>query len=195
MCVDILNFGYKFFKRGTNHWGILRSQRKVDKFVDDLERNGWTLIGFIDQGMRTREAIMKWTKRREVELLKGERNVPQGFNVVLGEMFKNKGITVHYSDEEDNDDTIAAFALRDNACIMSGDKDFYRYNAKFDIFKDFERGPRGSIKLIRLEPPAEPRSRRKVIVPPPNTIIGNPLAKRLKKFNDYIRGVPSPLAR
>jgi len=61
-----------------------------------------------------------------------------GLAILYGDMFKDLNITVHYS-EVDNDDTIAAFAERDNAVVLSGDKDYYRYaNCKFGIYSDFE---------------------------------------------------------
>ena len=43
---------------------------------------------------------------------------------------------MHYS-TVDNDDTLAAYAFRDKAAILSADKDFYRYNHKFMLYKAF----------------------------------------------------------
>ena len=49
-------------------------------------------------------------------------DVPPGLSILYGEMFKDLNVKVHYS-EVDNDDTIAAFAERDGAIVISGDKD------------------------------------------------------------------------
>ena len=65
-------------------------------------------------------------------------DVPPGLAVLYGDMFKDLQIKVHYS-EVDNDDTIAAYAERHGAVVLSGDKDYYRYSkANFPIYSDFE---------------------------------------------------------
>jgi predicted nuclease of predicted toxin-antitoxin system len=53
-------------------------------------------------------------------------------------MFKACDIKVHYS-EVDNDDTIASYAQKNGACVISGDKDYYRYlGGTFKIYSDYE---------------------------------------------------------
>ena len=77
-------------------------------------------------------------------------DVPPGLSILYGEMFKDLNVKVHYS-EVDNDDTIAAFAERDGAIVLSGDKDYYRYSkANFPIYSDFEI-VKGRLSLIPSE--------------------------------------------
>ena len=70
-----------------------------------------------------------------------------GIHLILGTMFINNGVRVHYSDI-DNDDTLASYAQFYGASILSKDKDFLRYrNSTYTIFEDFEvRGDKLHLK-------------------------------------------------
>jgi len=54
---------------------------------------------------------MEWKQRREKEVEGRERNVPQGVNRLMGDMFARLGVRVHYSLEADNDDTLVSHAF------------------------------------------------------------------------------------
>ena len=63
-------------------------------------------------------------------------NLPQ----ILGDAFKEQGVEVFYS-VEDNDDTLAYYAHADGATILSKDNDFWRYvPCPQKVYKDFNYG-------------------------------------------------------
>merc|ERR1719310_1665738 len=65
--------------------------------------------------------------------------MPQGLQLLLGEMFHEVGVEVHYSVDSDLDDAIAFFAEADGAAVLSADCDFFRYRGStFPLFKDFQ---------------------------------------------------------
>jgi hypothetical protein len=74
----------------------------------------WTLAVFIDDHNATQETRDKWSQRREKEVRTGKRDVPQGVNRLFGDMFTKLGVKVHYSFEEDNDDTLVSYASADS---------------------------------------------------------------------------------
>ena len=77
--------------------------------------------------------------------------MPYGLTTLIGDMFANCGVPIHYS-EVDNDDTIAAYAQKDNACILSGDRDFNRYiGSTFTVYREFEIN-KGILNLILSKP-------------------------------------------
>ena len=80
----------------------------------------------------------KWKSRRAEKVRKCYLDMPPGLSIIFGEMFRAFGVVVYYS-EVDNDDTIAAYAQANQAHVLSGDKDFYRYiEANFPIYNDYE---------------------------------------------------------
>jgi len=168
--------------------------KRVFKFVDAAQKSGWTLEIFIDAAAKTNETIDKWKSRRENEVLKGIRNLPQGCNSLLGDMFKRAGIKVHYSLEADCDDTIISYAYHVGAAVLSNDNDMFRYSHNLEIYREYcyEKG-----ELV-LEPqlkqtlnPSTPI--REIISPPPKTIDRDPGFVNLHSTNQYLRGSPSPL--
>ena len=59
-------------------------------------------------------------------------------SLFIGDAFKSQGVEVLYS-VVDNDDTLAAYAHRDNASVLSADNDFWRYRPLLDkIYRSFE---------------------------------------------------------
>jgi hypothetical protein len=60
-------------------------------------------------------------------LLQGRKNVPHGLAGLLGDLFRECGVEVVYSDKDDNDDTLAWHAHADGADVLSDDKDFFRW--------------------------------------------------------------------
>jgi len=74
-------------------------------------------------------------------------------------MFQEVGIRVHYS-QIDNDDTLASYAQKHGASVMSGDKDFFRYREiSYTVYSGFEvKGGKLFLKKRSFLVHAEPRS-------------------------------------
>ena len=144
--MDALNFSRSFFK-DLNFWDLNKPFRLIKNFVQAVQRTGWHLEVFIDAGIQTKETMAKWRSRRAEQVRKCKLDVPPGLAVIYGDMFRENGIKVHYS-EVDNDDTIAAYAEYNKAHVLSGDKDYYRYlEATFPIYSGFEIS-NGYLELI-----------------------------------------------
>ncbi|KAI8817740.1 uncharacterized protein EV422DRAFT_508808 [Fimicolochytrium jonesii] len=147
--VDILNYSTNvFFFTGIPHWAWQRGVERVGIFVKACHIGHWDPVVFIDGTPQTAEADAKWRNRRTVEITQERRNIPQGLSVILGEAFKKHGVDVIYSYGADNDDTLAAFAKRDKAILVSNDGDFWRYTRRNYTIR----------KNLRLEVP-HPNSR------------------------------------
>ena len=113
----------------------------------------------------------KWRTRRAEQVRKCKLDVPPGLAVIYGDMFRAVGIKVYYS-EVDNDDTIAAYAECNQAHVLSGDKDYYRYReATFPIYSDYEI-KNGYLELIEGTPIRHPKP-RKLLDPLPPTFQKN----------------------
>lgn len=105
-----MNFA-KDFGFTVQTWNLTHAQNRVRAFVDAAKNSGFTLTVFLDAGIQTDEAMEKWRSRREEEVRCEIRQVPQGQNVLLGDMFRACGVEVFYSPADgDNDDCIAACA-------------------------------------------------------------------------------------
>jgi len=188
--VDAANFTGRFFKY-KRPWNLEQAQKEVCKMCNAATKSGWTMVVYLDQATMTVEAIKKWRSRREKEVRKGERMVPQGALRLVGDMFTRCGIEVHYSVEADNDDTIASHAHHDGADVLSGDRDFFRYtNFQYALYKDFKIG-KGKFFLIKHD--GKRNSTQRDIIPnPPLTGTCNPFRDCIQEKN-YLRGSPSPL--
>jgi len=136
LCVDILNYS-KDFLNLKDHWDLEFATKNVKKFVDSCRENGFYIEIFIDARMKTDEALKTWRDRRENEVLNEPSKVPANLSKIIGELFFEKGVKIHYSLEEDNDDTIATYAYLKDGYILSGDKDFLCYDQKFKLYKSF----------------------------------------------------------
>ena len=123
--------------------------------VENIRKHKYELKVFIDAGYGTMETWKKFTKRRTVEIRTKKRAVPYGITEYLGDAFRNCKVDVHYS-IEDNDDTIACWAVLDNALILSSDKDYFRYlNPSLDdrLYTDFKFNDDGTMELVKSTPP------------------------------------------
>lgn len=99
---------------------------------------------------------------------------PSFKETLLGDAFRREGIPVYYSYGADNDDTLAAYAHRDSAAILSEDQDYFRYNGvDFKMYKDFSY-KKGAIKLQESVSNGKRNSRRDVMLDPPLTITHSP---------------------
>ena len=192
--VDILNYCTDYFP--LTDWNVTRAFGRVKRFVDASRRAGYTLKTFLDDTNISSEAIYKWKNRREDEVRGSKKKVPHGMTSMLGEMFQKCCIEALYSDEADNDDTIAAYAQEHGASILSRDKDMFRYmGATFSVFSEYSissncilsitphpKGADGSFAhpKPRPLPPSLPRTRPRVAH---------------VKDGTYLRGAPSPCVR
>lgn len=68
----------------------------------------------------------KFKERASTAAHNAHRTIPYMITQMIGDFFKKNKIEVHYS-IEDNDDTLAYYALQDGAAVLSKDKDFWRY--------------------------------------------------------------------
>ena len=202
--VDILNYSEAFFQPHSR-WNIKRSYENVKKFVAAVRKSNYKLKLFIDDSIATNEAIKKWRKRREKEVNKGEKRIPQGTSILLGDMFQRCSIPVVYSLEADNDDTLAFHAHEDGADILSNDGDFFRYKgAAYKVWADFDRNElrRGNFRLIPHTNEKVSKSQmisKRILGQPPRTRKAysnvDDFKNKLSKDYTYISGVPSPLIR
>lgn len=126
--------------------------KRIRNFVTATNNSGYTDIKcFIDDSNPSPEANQKWKKRREDEVKKGEKKVPRGFAILLGDMFISSVVEVLFSDEKNNDDTLASYAHRDKAILLSGDKDFFRYiNAKYVVYDAYEISKNNQLVLSQV---------------------------------------------
>jgi len=192
--MDVANYLTSFFPLKKN-CDLNRANQVVRRFVEASRYSGWDLVIFIDATTQTEETKIKWRERREREVREGRRNVPQGDLHLIGDMFKDKGVPVHYSLEADNDDTLAFHAHADNASVLSGDADFFRYEgasylhgkiySKFEIHDD----------ILHLFPSERSRQGRSIIAlrDPPATSSDSGGFRDVEEKHYYLRGTPSPL--
>ena len=189
--IDGMNYGGRFFK-GRDHWNVIFAIEEIKSFVESAKKSGVELKVFIDADMLTKEAKKKWKTRREREVRKSERRSPQGMNAILGDAFMENGVSVLYSWEADNDDTLAAYAQKEGAGILSEDQDFFRYVGKtYRVFCAYSIDADDS--MITL---TEVFKRRRVSRRPIAEILPK-APSTIPRFtgNLYQRGTPTPLIK
>eukprot|EP00347_Sterkiella_histriomuscorum_P004115 403361696 len=132
--------------------------------------------------------------KRENEVASCMKIRPICLTSLYGDMWRELGIKVHFSDV-DNDDTLAAYAQNFDANILSRDKDFYRYKKrKFKVFAQYQIQADGCLylykakKVIHMEP-------RTIINPLPITYQQYHIIPRLFKNKVYIKGISTPFMR
>ena len=193
--MDVANYLTSFFPMNKS-WDLNRANQVVRRFVEASRCSGWDLVIFIDATTQTEETKIKWRNRRESEVREGRRNVPQGALHLIGDMFKDNGVPVHYSFEADNDDTLAFHAHADDASVLSGDADFFRYEgasylqgklySKFEIRDDI-------LHLFPSERSRQGRSDHRSPSDPPATSSDSGGFRDVEEKHYYLRGTPSPL--
>eukprot|EP00418_Pyrodinium_bahamense_P075152 CAMPEP_0179062392 /NCGR_PEP_ID=MMETSP0796-20121207/26905_1 /TAXON_ID=73915 /ORGANISM="Pyrodinium bahamense, Strain pbaha01" /LENGTH=328 /DNA_ID=CAMNT_0020759299 /DNA_START=50 /DNA_END=1033 /DNA_ORIENTATION=+ len=192
--MDALNFSHKFFPRSAP-WDLEESFRRLQKFVEACRNSGHELRVFIDASIQSEEGMAKWRSRRVAEVRKMDRSMPQGLQLLQGEMFQELGVVVHYSVDTDLDDAIAFFAEADGAAVLSADHDFFRYIAStFSLFKDFHV-ERRRLKLTTHDGCLKPGVTRRPLGPKPETEARTPAFIDVKRTGRYVRGAPSPLVK
>ena len=103
---------------------------------------------------------------------------------------------MHYS-IVDNDDTLASFAWRDRASVLSRDNDFWRYIPKLNkIYSHFTIRSKNKIILIKSEPKILPQYMiRKIITPVPKTKSDSAAYNNVDEDNFKTIGSPSALTK
>lgn len=127
LVIDILNFSSKF--GFTNKvWYLDDCDNKIKTFIEACKNSNYKIRIHIDASIQTEEAMEKWKSRRETEVNREQKDVPMCLSTIIGDMFRENGITdVYYSRSHDNDDTIAYYAHHGKGSILSNDMDFFRY--------------------------------------------------------------------
>lgn len=202
--VDGLNFSEKlgFVKKV---WYIPTMEAGVKRFVEACRNAGWEPTIFIDAGIESGEALEKWKSRREKEVSEAVKDVPHGTNSLMGDIFRQNKVTVHYSPwNADNDDCLAYFAQRDGASILSNDIDLARYVGKtYEQYGSFEYGlaiPKEELNSFkgrevillkskkiderRLPPP------RELLKEEPKMLEKHPGFVSIKETGEVVRGSP-----
>jgi hypothetical protein len=124
--VDMMNFAGHVFPMKTP-WNMHKSFAHAQRFVTAARNSGFLIKCFLDDAQKSTEAVRKWLTRREREVSKGLKEVPQGMTTLLGDCLRQSGAEVCYSSVVDNDDTLAYHAHNDGTkdapvFVLSGDK-------------------------------------------------------------------------
>lgn len=202
--VDILNFGNRFFD-SQDGWSLKTTLKRVDNLAAVLREANVKFVCFIDF-LRIEEALDKQKQRQEEQIRDGIRAVPINVSGILTECFSRNGIEVRLSTAANNDDTIAYYAHKDGAAILSGDRDFYRYQDKantgarveFDLYSDFEV-KENRFRVCRQTRPTKRREGIDLLEHAPEYSSGRDTGKfwveDLLKHKRVIGGVCSPCIR
>jgi hypothetical protein len=196
--VDALNFSREFGFT-TKLWNIEHAVKCITKFVTATRQGMVEVTVFIDAGIGTEEGSGKWRSRREVDVQTERRGVPQGTNVLVGDIFRSLGVPVFYSGPgQDLDDCLACYATVDGAAILSNDGDYFRYigrtyvqygKFKFDANGDLLLNRRSQNKYKEAPQP------RRLFKSKPEMLSADPSLVSLKSNKLYLRGAPSPLVK
>jgi hypothetical protein len=193
--MDGLNFATCFFPRFNHGPGLKVAVGRIQEFIEAAAGSGYELVVFLDASQKSAEADQKWKLRRQRELMREEQFVPQGLPTLICNAFQSFGVKVAYPIGFDNDDALASHAQVDQAYILSGDQDFYRYrDSSFKVFSSFE------IKDKKLHLQISEPNHARVAKTPKRDLIDPPilsdtvdLAAILCLTKTYRRGTGSPL--
>lgn len=210
--VDTLNYCQDFFKISSTNsvdWeqDLKLAKKKVLKFISAARKSNIYLEGFIDKSMSTQETVNKWKKRRERELVTGKCIKIANISILVGELFKQGGVRVHYS-TIDNDDTIAAFAHHYVGDVLSRDTDFFRYRSNssetpFKIYFSYHITRDGYLHLNPHHGPGRrgrDTSPRQIIFPLPQTkentqFFFTPMPCEIEQNPQVYKSMPAMLKR
>mmetsp|Transcript_24241 Transcript_24241/g.47670 ORF Transcript_24241/g.47670 Transcript_24241/m.47670 type:complete len:482 (+) Transcript_24241:63-1508(+) len=189
LCVDALNFGRGFFCGSTRN--ICNARVCVRKFVFAARSSGYEPEVFLDAQSSTEETIKKWRKRREAEVRTGKKGVVHGMTEIIGDCFRENGVTVHYS-VEDNDDTMASHAAHRQGDVLSQDRDFFRYHPRpYRVFEGFNiKHGKLHLNVHTNNTPKAGVSCRPLAPTAITTASTDPMLIGLLNSRRYIRGVP-----
>ena len=131
--MDLNNFIGEFIK--TN-WNLTEAVERADLFVTQLERQTpkAKLVLFVDGFRGTDEASRrKYMSRRLKEVKRGERFIPLNSSWILVSAFVRHGVEIRYSVDNDLDTTLAYFAYKDGALVLSTDRGFFGYRNETNL--------------------------------------------------------------
>jgi DNA-directed RNA polymerase subunit RPC12/RpoP len=167
--LDGLNYYTRTQMSQKSHWDLESFVKRVEKIVEAFRNSEYDLRVFIDATRLTPEAQNKQTSRTTRRIIKEDYDYPPFKETLLGDAFKLLDIPVYYSFEADNDDTIAAYAQKYNASVLSQDQDFFRYiDRTFHIYDDYTI-KKGRVKLknaTERQKEGKRISKRKILEPP-----------------------------
>lgn len=204
--VDAYNNAHKFYDLGENvlekeppdHWDFATPLQKIEKFVSSAEKTGYLVKLFIKQENVSEEEIDKWMDRREKEAMTGIKSTPPKLGFLLAAFFSKCGVEVNFSFEEEIDDTLASHAHHDKACILSRDRDFFRFTERnYNVYSDFSINLNGLISFQPHNNPTIkfPASKKKIISPPPKTLQKNVNKSFWLKDKKKFFGCPTALLK
>jgi hypothetical protein len=194
--LDGLNYYTRTQMSQKSHWDLENFINRVEQIVHAFRNSDYDLRVFIDATRLTSEAQNKQTTRTARRIVKEDYEYPPFKETLLGDAFKLFGVPVYYSFEADNDDTIAAYAQKYNASVLSQDQDFFRYlDRNFHIYDDYTIR-KGCVKLQNAtERIKEGKriSKRKILEPPATCATMPFFALAARQFRIFTS--PSPLLK
>lgn len=193
--VDGPNIGYRFFfDQEKSHWCALEIVEKVKQFIKAATKSNWKLKVFMDSNTPSDETQARWQERQEALLRNETRNIPHAANVLLGDAFRENGVEVCYIVDTDKYDTIAAYAHRDGASILSDNQYFFRYEGLTSTVCGEYEIKDGLLYLTELASIHTKISKRDLISPPPQIMNRYPSMIDISNHK-YRRGVSSALIK
>lgn len=196
LVVDALNFSSNFGFT-ARWWNIENPARLIREFVSAAKASEFQLFVIIDAGIESEEAQEKWRKRREDELRAQTKDVPACLSILVGDLFRDAGVThVYYSPHDrDCDYCIAYVANSNKGSVLSNDADFFRYaNRTYKVFNKFEIVDG---RLFLTEKTTGLRNlgpSLKLPTEPTRLIVRNPGFATVRATGLYRRGVPTSLS-
>lgn len=217
--IDALNIDFGLKVQPGQPYDISSVPENIERFVRAVFAKGYTHLGvFIDNSRNEKDTRDKWERRRLDDVRNGERKVatvPAGNRTFIASVFarlENPKVTVHLSEEMDNDTTLAAFAQIDSADVISKDKDFFRYQGRtYMVFEDFylkggklqlvdhrlhsksDREVADELQRWEKSPLKLPEQKPRTTSPAENA--GQIRGLLLQAKPIYVAGCPSPLVR
>ena len=116
--------GYLF--PNVRDWPLHDARRRVGEVREALLSARYDEPVFFFDDFRGEEEESKWLHRCKRALKQEERRVPPSVTGLVAELVREAGMRALWSSAAPNDDTLAAFAHRDRAFILSADKDMFR---------------------------------------------------------------------
>ena len=134
--VDGFNFLSKFVGCGRgqvpntcvdmiSQWKFAEDSIKV--FMTEARASGWEVTVFLDNAKISEQEKQISVQRSKEKCEQGGNVVTASSGLLLGSLFTRFGANVRFALGADNDPTIAAHAFADDAAVLSGDGDFFRY--------------------------------------------------------------------
>lgn len=202
--IDGYNNLHKFYNMESdqppNHWDLVSPFQNIKRFVEAATKSCWILKLFIKSENIDEEEKDDWMCRREKEVEDGRKYPPPKCGNLLYYFFTKCGVEVLFSNEADSDDTLAAYAQKDKAAILSRDRDFFRFEGRnYVVFQDFSIDKNGFLEIFEHKNPTKKFGAgfKKIMEPVPKTLSKNIIISQWKKEEkkELFFGCPSSLVR